>query len=207
MPAIETRVTTAKEIAPVQTSPIVVAPPTLANTRSYFLSLLPTQDMPDANVQNGPSKSPVFVPSFANSDENLSDSQALVTSAASIITNNFVAYITYVPTIAATSGSFTAVTANGRYRQVGKLVFIQLAIVITTNGSASGFVTAALPLTAVNTGNSNYFLTGRGNAISGKTLWGQVQPNSTTLVIGNYDNSYPGASGETLILSGLYETI
>lgn len=95
-------------------------------------------------------------------------------------------------------------SATGRYIQFGFLVFFELAVTITTNGSAAGGVIATLP---VNPSPSfAYVANGRANAVSGKMLQGRISnvvPNA--VVILNYDNSYAGASGESLIVSGFYE--
>jgi hypothetical protein len=113
----------------------------------------------------------------------------------------------YTPVITASSGTFTTVSAVGRYRQIGKLIFIEVQINITTNGTATGNVMATLPFTGVNAAGFAYsgMLFGRAGNISGKVLQGYVVSNTNQLSINNYDNTYPGASGEVLILSGYYE--
>jgi hypothetical protein len=116
-------------------------------------------------------------------------------------------FTTYTPVVTAGSGAFTTVSATGRYRRIGKLVFIEIDITITTNGTAAGNVTATLPFTGVNAAGFAYagLLFGRAGNISGKLLQGFVVANASQVNIFNYDNSYPGASGERLIVSGFYE--
>jgi hypothetical protein len=114
-------------------------------------------------------------------------------------------FATYTPVVTAAAGAFTTVSATGRYRRIGKLVFIQVTITITTNGSAASAVFASLPFAAVNVAGVAHVLAGRADALSGKMLQGRVSPGSATAEILNYDNSYPGADGETLVLSGFYE--
>jgi hypothetical protein len=111
----------------------------------------------------------------------------------------------YTPVVTAQSGAFTSVSATGRYRRIGKLVFIQIAIMITTNGTAASWVIATLPFAAVNVANSNHILAGRAASVSFKMLQANTSPNSSSLNVFNYDNSYPGASGELLLISGFYE--
>ena len=113
--------------------------------------------------------------------------------------------VTYTPTITAGSGAFTTVSAVGRYRQIGKLIFIQITVTITTNGTAASSVVVTLPFASVNVVGVQHMLAGRADAISGKMLQGKVGTNQATLVILNYDNTYPGATGETLVISGFYE--
>jgi hypothetical protein len=111
----------------------------------------------------------------------------------------------YTPVVTSGTGAFTTVSAKGRYRKLGKLVFIQITITITSNGTASGFVIATLPFNAVDVAGVTHILSGRANAISGKSLDGVINPNAGFVSILAYDNGYPGASGETLVLSGFYE--
>lgn len=117
----------------------------------------------------------------------------------------FNASIIYTPVITAGSGTFTTVSASGRYTVFGKFVLIQITITITTNGTAGTYVAASLPITALNLPGVVYSLNGRGEVASGKEIIAPVRPNASTVPIVNFDNSYPGASGETLVLSGFYE--
>src|SRR5262245_27950170 len=112
----------------------------------------------------------------------------------------------YTPIITASSGTFTSVSATGGYVRCGKLAHVRILITITTNGTAAGSVLATLPFTAA---GSPSFATwaGRANAVPGKMLQGIVGSSATTISIFNYDNTYPGASGESLAISGWYETV
>ena len=112
---------------------------------------------------------------------------------------------TYTPVITAGSGAFTTVSATGRYRIIGKLVFIQITVTITTNGTAATQVNVTLPFASVNVAGVDHVMPGRAVAVSGKMLQGIVGANSSVLAVVNYDNTYPGASGEMLALSGFYE--
>lgn len=116
------------------------------------------------------------------------------------VTLNNNAWTTYTPTITAGSGTFTTTSASGRYQQIGKTVFVFISIVITTNGSAATFVQATLPVTGRSDG---YVLAGRENAVAGLMLQGFISAGVIQIV--NYDNTYPGGNGKTLLLSGLYE--
>jgi len=99
------------------------------------------------------------------------------------------------PGIAAGSGTFTNVSATGEYTKIGNLVTASVEIVITTNGTAAGFITCSLPFTS--------------SAVMGKIGWGRdvttgpmlsatVDAASSSMLIVRYDNAYPGASGRTL---------
>lgn len=112
------------------------------------------------------------------------------------------AWSTFTPTITAGSGTFTTVSASGRYKQVGKVVYVSISIVITTNGTAATSVLATLPVSA-NASAAPTFQ-GRGNVVSGKQLQAKAASVSQ-IAITNYDNTYPGATGETLLINGAYE--
>jgi hypothetical protein len=107
----------------------------------------------------------------------------------------------YTPVITASSGSFTAVSATGRYLKVGKTVSLQVDISITTNGTANTAVLASLPFAAV--GNS--ILAGREMNATGIMLSGTT--SNSVLVIETYANAYPAANGYRLIVSGIYECV
>ncbi len=114
------------------------------------------------------------------------------------------AWTAYTPTITAGTGTFTSVSATGRYLAVGKVIFFQIAITITTNNTAATYVLATLPATAV-TGIVSP-VAGRENALTAKMLQGVIGGVSTTTVaIQNYDGTYPGANGAILDISGCYE--
>lgn len=109
----------------------------------------------------------------------------------------------YTPTVTAGSGSITSASATGCYRRVGKLVFVDIEITITTAGTGAGFVQATLPVTAA---ARVYVLPGRENAVTGKMLYAMVQTATPGAVkIQYYDAGYPGASGAVLNVTGHYE--
>jgi ECM component-binding autotransporter adhesin len=113
------------------------------------------------------------------------------------------AWTAYTPTITASSGTFTTTSASGRYKQIGKTVFVSMTITITTVGTASGGVNASLPATA---GAGNYILSGRGNALSGNMLQGRIASAGTIVTVNNYNNTSAIVAGEVLMLSGVYES-
>lgn len=115
------------------------------------------------------------------------------------------AWTTYTPTITAATGTFTSVSATGRYKTLGKTVFFSVHITITTNGTAAGLVLATLPVASVNSGARHYAV-GQETAVAGFMLFGIVLPNSTTLQLAKYDATYPGASGYVIDASGSYES-
>lgn len=57
---------------------------------------------------------------------------------------------TWTPTITATTGTFTSVSATGEYTRIGNQVTVHLKITITNPGTASGQIKYTLPFTAQN---------------------------------------------------------
>jgi len=112
------------------------------------------------------------------------------------------AWASYTPTPSAQTGSFTTASATGRFKQIGKTVFFQVEITITTNGTAAGTVKATLPVT-----NSGHVYGGIGGreAASGLVLIGYMFASSGVVDIIGRDGSYPGANGRVVIVSGMYE--
>lgn len=112
-------------------------------------------------------------------------------------------WTTYTPTVTSGTGALTTVSATGRYKTIGKTVFIAVTVTITTNGTGATNIRATLPNTAA---SGTYVLSGRENAISGKMLQGLILPSVTVITLFNYDNTYPGANGASIVLSGVYES-
>jgi hypothetical protein len=127
-------------------------------------------------------------------------------AAASTITPDIGAWTTYTPTIAAGTGSFTTVGATGRYKTLGKTVFIKIRIAITTNGTAASWITASLPFNSVNVGtNEGQSLVGLETVTVGTTVTGHIPNNSGTVTITKVDGTYPGGNAFNIVLSGSYE--
>jgi len=107
----------------------------------------------------------------------------------------------FTPTITPGSGSFTAVSATGRYRKRGKSVDFAISVTITTNGTAAGNVTATLPVSRNTT--VPQAAAGRESGVTGKSLVAAL--NASNMNIFFYDNTYPGANGAVLNVTGVYE--
>ena len=108
----------------------------------------------------------------------------------------------WTPTITATSGTFTTVSATGSYTKVGRAVVIRVSITITTVGTASGGVVFTLPFTANSTGG--WVCAGRENNSTGKMLQALIAGSATTATAFNYDNTSTIGAGFALIISGTY---
>lgn len=116
------------------------------------------------------------------------------------------ALTTYTPSIVVNSGSLTSATAEARWKQLGKFVFIHVSIIITTNGTAAGWIQVNLPVNSRNvSATSQQPICGVESALTGAGLIGHIANNAATLRIRKTDGTYPGASGAVLNMSGWYE--
>lgn len=111
------------------------------------------------------------------------------------------AWTAFTPTITAGTGAFTTVSGSGAYKQIGKTVFLRVKITITTNGTAAASVVSSLPVAAGGASQS-FGMIGR-DTVAGTGIWGAAQ--DTGLAIQTFSNTYPGADGKTLQISGVYE--
>jgi hypothetical protein len=115
------------------------------------------------------------------------------------------AWTTYTPTVTPATGAFGSVSATGRYKQIGKTVFVQITITITANGTASLYTDVSLPVPTVNVAWDYQILTGIESNATGLMFRGATRPNSTICRIAKPDGTYIGADGYVLNLSGSYE--
>jgi hypothetical protein len=109
--------------------------------------------------------------------------------------------ITGTTGISSGSGTITSGSCNFRYTKIATWVALQAAVTITTNGTGATSVNFTLPVTPK--AGTTYVGWGRADGVSGKMV--QVKNTGATAVIFNYDNSYPGANGETFYITMLYE--
>lgn len=121
------------------------------------------------------------------------------------VTLDNTAWTSFTPTMTATSGTLTTVTAAGFYKVIGKTCFLQMGVTITTNGTANGFLNFSLPFTSSST--CRCYVTGSERASTGKMCKGFIDPSTTIASVSYYDNTYPGANGTSIQVSGFYETV
>jgi hypothetical protein len=106
----------------------------------------------------------------------------------------------WTPTISASSGTITTSSASGTYIKVGNRYFFNVAITITANGTGAGVLQFTIPVTA----SATTVGCGRAEAVSGKQLQARVLSGSATMIVANYDGTYPAVSGESLLISGTF---
>jgi hypothetical protein len=114
------------------------------------------------------------------------------------------AWTAYTPTVTADGGTFTTVSASGRYNRTGKTIDFQVSIVMTTAGTATGAVRFTLPVTA----HSSAIAIGLGREMTSTGAMLVVMGNQASASIASiltYSNTSIIGSGRTLALSGSYE--
>jgi len=97
----------------------------------------------------------------------------------------------------------TVGTTTGIYIKIGKLVFINMIIPVTS-GANTGMTVTNLPFTTW-TGNRQVILA-RENAVVGKTGQLYIDSNSTSGSIQDYAGTSGGTNGYTWIITGSYQS-
>jgi hypothetical protein len=114
------------------------------------------------------------------------------------------AWTAFTPNVASTTGAITTLgTVVARYKQLGKTVWVQLDITITTNGTGAGHITTSIPTAGI---ASSGCLAGQEINNTGKALSGSIIQGGSLIGIFFADGTYPGANNNRLILSGIYES-
>lgn len=112
------------------------------------------------------------------------------------------AWTAYAPTITASSGIFTTVSAAGAYLAIGKLVHFNITVTITTAGTAATWVNVPLP---TGTCVRAFSAVGSETAVNGKALSCFASAGASALIVRYYDATAPIANGLVLTISGCYE--
>lgn len=102
----------------------------------------------------------------------------------------------FSPAITAQTGTITTATGTMVYQRRGRFMYVDISVLVTTNGTGAGAVVASLPFSVV-----GGVLVGRENNLTGYQITGVAA--GTSLAIRRYDNSYPGANGASMTLSGI----
>jgi len=111
-------------------------------------------------------------------------------------------YLTWNPTVTPGAGAITTLgTVLGKYWEDGKMVHFYISAAITTNGTGANDIRISLPFTL---GANNALAFGRESGATGAALTGTAASGGTTLIVRKYDNSYPGANGAVIEMSGFF---
>ena len=97
---------------------------------------------------------------------------------------------TWTPTIAAGSGTFTTVSAAGRYTKTGRMVIAQLRIFLTDSTGGSGWINISnFPFA----NSQASYAVAYGESPSGQMIRGTIGASSVNLF--EYDNTDPVTNG------------
>jgi len=108
---------------------------------------------------------------------------------------------TWTPTVTTGSGSITTLgTVTASYIELGPLVMFFVNIPITTNGTGATDLRFTLPFTTGALGEA----TGRESGVSGSQLIASYANGVTTAIVRTYNNTYPGANGAVIEISGTF---
>lgn len=110
------------------------------------------------------------------------------------------AWTAYTPTLTAQTGAFTSASATGKYKQNGKTVFVNIAVTITTVGTASGAYYVTPPVAA----NGTFILTGRDTTVTGASLHGTL--NGSSMEVLTYANLSAINASSVMYITGVYES-
>lgn len=100
-------------------------------------------------------------------------------------------WLTYVPTVGASSGVITTLGTITAYYRVNYNDFsFTVSVAITTNGTGAGALTTSIPFSAI---ISSMVCVGRETGVTGSMLQGVH--TGTTISWQTYNNAYPGGSG------------
>lgn len=114
------------------------------------------------------------------------------------------AWVRFTPTLSATSGTLTTAVADMYYIRRGNVVYFKTQIIITTNGSASGALLMTVPFGQV--GSFGTVASGLQRVPQGYMVYGWLDGGGdNTMSIKFYNDTYPGADGAVIEISGFYE--
>lgn len=106
---------------------------------------------------------------------------------------------TFTPTVTATSGTFTTVSATLKYTKIGNVLNFQTVVDITTVGTAANAILVTLPFTPANSA----VIKGREVLVVGSTCHGTIA-GSALMEILKYDNTSIIGTGHRIVMSGQY---
>jgi len=113
-------------------------------------------------------------------------------------------WVSFTPTISATSGTITTSSASMSYIRRGVVLYFKAQISITTNGTGAGALLMTVPIGQV--GSFGTIATGLQRVPQGYMVYGFLDgAGDTTIAIKFYDDTYPGANGAVIELTGFYE--
>lgn len=113
-------------------------------------------------------------------------------------------WASYTPTITSSAGSgLTTGSVSGRYKRIGKTVWLEVKFTITAMGTASGLINVTLPSGLLPATYAAF--AGREDINTGKAIVGAARTGTSTFEVTYYDYTFPGTTNSVIYLSGTYE--
>jgi hypothetical protein len=116
-------------------------------------------------------------------------------------------FITYTPGVTASTPGATPPVfgpASGVYRKIGKTLFVQVSIPVTSIGTATGAVIVDLPIGA--TGREWFLVGSDSSAGTGGMIYGRIPAGQSVVQIRTTTGAFPAVNGSTLNLAGFFVT-
>lgn len=114
------------------------------------------------------------------------------------------AWTSYTPTVTPGAGTCTTCSATGRYKQIGKTVFVQVDVAVTTVGTASGTLSASLP-GGLSAAAFAFMGTARDYLLSGNIGFAYIAASGSNIEMRQYNNTTYFASGARMAATVTYE--
>lgn len=118
------------------------------------------------------------------------------------------AWTTYAPVITSQVGAFVLVSATGRYKIVGKIVFISVTVTVGAAGvgTAAGQMFIPLPVNAQ--GGNVVPLAGHDSGVTGNALSAAIYgpTNATRCIVTNFNAATIIANSAVINIGGSYES-
>ena len=112
-------------------------------------------------------------------------------------------WITYTPSLSATSGGFGSAAATGFYKYSAGAVTVTINALISSVGTAAGQIVATLPVQAAFAA----ILSGKEVALGGVALSGEIVASGSTVSIVNYVSGSIIGAGARAIVTGTYRVV
>jgi hypothetical protein len=112
------------------------------------------------------------------------------------------AWTSYTPTVTSSIGTITSYSATGVWKQIGKILFYNINVSITNNGTGDGLLRITLP---TNVSARYWYAGGQTVAVSIDTVGCFIAPSTNLLECARTGATYPGATGELVIVTGTAE--
>jgi hypothetical protein len=112
------------------------------------------------------------------------------------------AWAVYTPSLSSATGTITTSTVTARYKLFGKICMFEMVITITTAGTGAGYLIAGLPIFPASDNVATAI-----NLTNLKAGIGQINNGNGNLYTIDYSGTTFIASGQTIRVAGIYETV